>query len=302
MAFGFDIYNDIPIEKRKEYQVVGTPDWIWDRMVSKLTIDPKATYLDPCVGRGPGIKALLKAGVKQEQITAIDILPENVEFCKAIYPNVNYQVCDLLTLKDHYDYVVGVPPWVRKLPAMINLLEFISKKQCVLLAPFFYGNKAYSKVANMVDEFYHPDFNDLVRFALSGSQHFGVPCVYEFRRDGNGLRYILAGWLKDNNLWEFFTPYYEESVPANLVLYEGQEYFLPINPVWFLPYVYSGFDPMDVGKLSIFGKINPKRKCYGLVYDSQSKLDKAREHYSSMTVRKMLSCGQNFGWRCLRAV
>ena len=205
-------------------------------------------------------------------------------------------------MSGNYDYVVGVPPWGRKLPAMIEHLVRLSFNQCVLLAPFFHGLKAYSKVSDMVSRFYHPNFDDLVKFALSGSQYHGVACLYEFSRRADGLDALLEFWINKNELHDVFTMDTRESVPEKLVLYNGQKYFLPINPVWFLSYAFSGFKTVDVSKMSILGKIMPDKKSYGLVYDSQESLDKAKEHYSSMTVKKMLCCGQNFGWRHLRAV
>lgn len=303
MGFNFDEYRDLPIDLRKKYQIVGTPDWMCDFMVSKLPIDPHASYLDPCVGRGPLIKALLKAGVREDQITAYDIIKDNISYCQSVWKNVRYKNYDLMTAETHFDYVVGVPPWVRKLPEMLVHLTFLAEKKCVLLAPFFLGNSRYKKVEAMVNDFYTENLDSLVRFALAGSQHFGVPCVYEFKSHGAvGFSSLMVDWILLNDLGDYFTFDKDSSVPSKLVLLNGQEFFLPINPVWFLPYVYSGFKVRDVKGFDILGSFKAGRKCFGLAYGSQKKLDEARAHYSSIAVKKMLTCGQEFGWRHLRAV
>jgi len=301
MGFKFDIYNDIPLETRRKYQLVGTPDWIWDRIVSNIGVFYGHTYLDPCVGRGQGIKALLKAGVKEEQITACDILEANISYCRAIWPRVNYKCCDLMFLDGKYNYVVGVPPWVRKLPEMLLHLESLTLNKCVLLAPFFYGNRSYRKVEAIVAGFHVNDFDDLLKFALAGSQYFGVPCIYEFSHVGAGFDFILRHWIFGNSLENYFVFDKKDSVPDNLVLYSGQEFFLPINPTWFLPYVYGGFTKKDVSKMSILG-VMKSGNCYGLVYDSKEALGKAKDFYQSIVVKQVLVCGQNFGWAHLRAV
>jgi len=303
MNFNFEMYNDIPRDVLRKYQVVGTPEWLSDQIVSYIPILPDATYLDPCVGRGVFIDALLKQGIKQEQITACDIVKENVDFCQQIWPKVNYRVCDLFNLTDTFDFVLGSPPWPRTLPLIIQHLTSLSRQKCILLVNFFWGNNNFKKVIPLVNSFYVSNFNALIKNAFSCSHYFSAPCPMEFSNNAIGFEPILREWIKENDLEDSFTFNQEDSVPNNLVLYSGQEYFLPINPVWHYPYLHgSGFSAFDVkkGKMSILGCLNPNKKRYGLVYSSKNDLERAREHYTSAKVKKMLVCGKNFGWKCLK--
>ena len=70
-GFYDEVYEDIPVEVRKKYKVVGTAGWVWDRIVSCVPVDLDAIYLEPCVGRGPGIKALLKAGLRKSRLRRV---------------------------------------------------------------------------------------------------------------------------------------------------------------------------------------------------------------------------------------
>ena len=108
-SFYDTIYNDIPSDVRLKYRIVGTSKWLRDKHISHIPIESNATYLDPCVGRGVYIEGLLEQGVKEEQITACDIVEDNIAYCKSKWKNVNYRVCDLMNLSGEWDYVVAVP-------------------------------------------------------------------------------------------------------------------------------------------------------------------------------------------------
>jgi methylase of polypeptide subunit release factors len=98
--------------------VVLTPTLTAEYIVSKLepiTIDKKV--LDPCVGPGIFIKALLNYGVAKKQIYSYDI---NLIFKKEIEDlGVNFKAIDtLLSIsKDDYnrfDFIIGNPPYLNK--------------------------------------------------------------------------------------------------------------------------------------------------------------------------------------------
>ena len=302
MSTQFEVFSDVSYEDRMKYNIVGTPDWIGLQLASYLPVESNATYLDPCVGHGALIKALLSVGVQQEQITACDILEANVNYCKKIYPNVRYVVRDLMLLEDTFDYVIGVPPWVKFLPDMLVHLASLANKKCVLLAPFWYGKRNYNKVNPLVSSFLIKDLDHLARLALADPIYFSASCFYEFRRDAVGLDVKLNDWIIANNLEHYFTFNPKESVPSNLVLYDKQPYFLPINPLWFYGFVKGGFTTDKIRKVTILGKFRDGKKCYGLVYNSSDEVEIARKHYMSVTVKKMLVCGTNFGWKHLRAI
>ena len=295
-----NIYNDLPVDLRKKFQIASLSDFQWDKLVSSFSVDEDSTYLDPCVGYGPGIEALLRHGVKEEQIIANDIVPENITYCRSRWPNVNYILGDLFNIKDKYDYVATNPPWGRITSHIFKHLLSLATKKCVLAGPFFYGNKFYKEAESLVSGFYHPDFEDFVKTGLSSYPYFDIICVYEFSSNNpTGLKSLLEDWVSKNNLSEFITLNKEDSLVNNLVLYQGQEYFLPINIGWHLPYIYNNMKIPNVKKLSVLGKFG-KDKTYGLAFDSVDQLEKAIEFYSSAMVRKILSCGPRFANRCLR--
>ena len=302
MEWQFEKFSDVSYDVMKKYCFVGTPDWISSQMASYLPVDSSATYLDPCVGRGSLVRALIGAGVREEQITAVDILEDNVEFCRRLWPKVRYVVRDLMRFEETFDYIIGVPPWLKILPAMMKHIASLSSKKCVLLAPFWYGKKGWESVNPLVSDFLIKDLNHLARLALADFVYSSVSCFYEFRKDAVGLDSLLDDWVRKNELSNYFTFNTNESVPDNLVLYEGQKHFLPINPLWFYGFVKGGFRVDKVSSVSILGKNRQGKKSYGLVYDSDEAVDRAREHYTSLTVKKMLICGTNFGWFHLRAV
>jgi len=304
MAFSTIYYSDIPEDVRKKYKVAGTPEWLCDRLVSCVPVLPQASYLEPCVGRGTLIQALLRAGVREEQIIACDILDSNIEYCKRIWKNINYRVCDLYSIQDKFDFVLSSPPWLSSLPSVILKLVSLADKKCVLEVPFFAGMKKYKRVNSLVSAFNVLDLNDLVQSGLSNAKAFRVSCIEEFGGSPSpeGLDSLVTKWVIENNLTDYFTLDVNKSVPKNLVLYTGQDYFLPINPLWHFPYTLGGFSIDKARDLSILGSIKSGRNNHGLVYHSKDDMEKAREHYSSVTVKKMLACGVNFGWRCLKAV
>ena len=185
---------------------------------------------------------------------------------------------------------------------MLIHLTGLATKKCVMVAPFFLGNSRYKRVEPLVKSICLPSFDDLVKSAFSGHHYWGAACIYEFGSSGEGLLPLMFKWIHNNDLHEYFIFDVKESVSNNLKLYSGQEFFLPVNPMWFFSYIYSGFKMSEVNKFSILGKVDPAKKSWGLVYSSQAELDKAREHYQSTKVKQVLCCGHNFGWKHLRAI
>jgi adenine-specific DNA-methyltransferase len=102
----------------KDLGIVLTPPKTAEYIVSKLgEIGKDKIVLDPCVGSGIFIEALLKSGVKQDHIFCYDINPK----FKATINNIisNFKVLDtLLTItpknNNKFDYIVGNPPYLNK--------------------------------------------------------------------------------------------------------------------------------------------------------------------------------------------
>jgi len=102
----------------KDLGLVTTPPNTADYIVSRLGYIPRdARILDPCVGPGAFIKALLNRGVDPDQITAVDI---NEEHRMSIEEQgVTFITRDaLLSLTPYsyneFDFVVGNPPYLSK--------------------------------------------------------------------------------------------------------------------------------------------------------------------------------------------
>ena len=75
--------------------------------------------LEPSVGDGAFIKALLANGVKQEHITAIDIDSRAIKHLQSTYEKISAIDCDFLdyALKEcdaKFDLVVGNPPFIKR--------------------------------------------------------------------------------------------------------------------------------------------------------------------------------------------
>jgi hypothetical protein len=103
---------------KKELGVVLTPPKTAEYIVSRLgNVSGNQKVLDPCVGPGIFIKALLKSGVNKAQIFCHDI---NSDYKATIEDlGVKFRAIDtLLSLNsenyNEYDFIVGNPPYLNK--------------------------------------------------------------------------------------------------------------------------------------------------------------------------------------------
>jgi type I restriction-modification system DNA methylase subunit len=103
---------------KKELGAVVTPQETANYIISKLgKIESTQKILDPCVGPGVFIKALLKTGVNKNQIYAYDINPNYKESIRKL--GIHFEVGDTL-LKinpkslNEFDYIIGNPPYLNK--------------------------------------------------------------------------------------------------------------------------------------------------------------------------------------------
>ncbi len=109
---------------KKNLGVVLTPPKTTDYIISKLSpINEKALVLDPCVGPGIFVKALLKAGVRKDMIHTFDIEYEYKRDIEDL--GVQFQAMDsLLSLfpdsYNKYDFIVGNPPYLNKSSAYVK--------------------------------------------------------------------------------------------------------------------------------------------------------------------------------------
>ncbi|MFX0075044.1 MAG: Eco57I restriction-modification methylase domain-containing protein [Candidatus Hermodarchaeota archaeon] len=108
----------------KELGVVLTPPKTADYIISRLGIIlDNQKVLDPCVGPGIFIRALLKSGVKKSQIFCHDINPDYkaiIEDLDVSFKNVD----NLLSFKaenyGEYDFIVGNPPYLNKASSYVK--------------------------------------------------------------------------------------------------------------------------------------------------------------------------------------
>ncbi|MFX0046888.1 MAG: Eco57I restriction-modification methylase domain-containing protein [Candidatus Hermodarchaeota archaeon] len=102
----------------KELGTVLTPPKTAEYIVSKLgKIKKNQKVLDPCVGTGIFVKALINSGVNNSQIFCYDINPNYKETIEDL--GVNFKSIDnLLSFNSdcygEYDFVVGNPPYLNK--------------------------------------------------------------------------------------------------------------------------------------------------------------------------------------------
>jgi phospholipid N-methyltransferase len=73
------------LDKKKALQFFETPDALADKMVEALCYS-SGSVMEPSAGKGALIGALWRAGVKKEQIHAIEIDPENAKHCEKFIP------------------------------------------------------------------------------------------------------------------------------------------------------------------------------------------------------------------------
>jgi hypothetical protein len=103
---------------KKELGVVFTPPKTAKYIVSRLgKVSANQKILDPCVGPGIFVKALLKSGVNKSQIFCHDINPDYKTKIEDL--GVRFKAIDnLLSLSpenhDEYDFIIGNPPYLNK--------------------------------------------------------------------------------------------------------------------------------------------------------------------------------------------
>ncbi len=109
---------------RKELGSVVTPLKTANYIISKLGIINSAQkILDPCVGPGVFIRALLTLGVDQNQIYAYEINPDYKKDIEHL--GIHFQVRDtLLTINsdsfNEFDFIIGNPPYLNKASSYVR--------------------------------------------------------------------------------------------------------------------------------------------------------------------------------------
>ncbi|MFX0011969.1 MAG: Eco57I restriction-modification methylase domain-containing protein, partial [Candidatus Hermodarchaeota archaeon] len=117
---------------QKELGAVITPQMTAKYIVSKLgKIKSNQKILDPCVGGGVFIKALLKLGVNKNQICGYDINP----FYKASIEQlgINFKLVDTLLnisteTSNEFDFIIGNPPYLNKSSTYVKKNKLELKK------------------------------------------------------------------------------------------------------------------------------------------------------------------------------
>ena len=103
---------------KKELGLITTPSKTADYLVARLGKIPKeAKVLDPCIGPGALVKALLRRKVEPRQITAFDISEDYLKSAQEL--GVDFRRQDaLLSLTpfsyNEFDFIVGNPPYLSK--------------------------------------------------------------------------------------------------------------------------------------------------------------------------------------------
>jgi hypothetical protein len=108
----------------KELGVVLTPPKTAEYIVSKLgTIKKSQTILDPCVGPGIFVEALIKAGVNRNQIHAFDISPTYepaIENLGVSFKNLDNLLSITPECYGEFDFIVGNPPYLNKASSYVR--------------------------------------------------------------------------------------------------------------------------------------------------------------------------------------
>ena len=108
----------------KELGVVLTPPKTAEYIVSKLgTIKKSQTILDPCVGPGIFVEALIKAGVNRNQIHAFDINPTYepaIENLGVSFKNLDNLLSITPECYGEFDFIVGNPPYLNKASSYVR--------------------------------------------------------------------------------------------------------------------------------------------------------------------------------------
>jgi len=108
----------------KELGVVLTPPITADYIVSKLgAIPDNRKVLDPCVGPGIFVKALLKAGVDKSQIYCHDINSDyevNIKELGVRFKTIDNLLSFTSECYEEYDFIVGNPPYLNKASSYIR--------------------------------------------------------------------------------------------------------------------------------------------------------------------------------------
>ncbi|MFX0135673.1 MAG: N-6 DNA methylase [Candidatus Hodarchaeota archaeon] len=108
----------------KELGSVLTPPKTANYIISRLgLIKPSQKILDPCVGPGVFIRALLKIGVNQNQIWAYEINPNYKTDIESL--GIHFEVKDtLLTINtnsfNEFDFIIGNPPYLNKASSYVR--------------------------------------------------------------------------------------------------------------------------------------------------------------------------------------
>lgn len=109
---------------KKELGSVVTPLKTANYIISKLgIIKSSQKVLDPCVGPGVFIRALLTLGVDQNQIYAYDINPNYKKDIERL--GIHFEVRDtLLTINsdsfNEFDFIIGNPPYLNKASSYVR--------------------------------------------------------------------------------------------------------------------------------------------------------------------------------------
>jgi hypothetical protein len=92
---------------------VFTPTRLAEAMAGVLPDAPGLRWLEPCVGQGVFLDALVTAGVERERITAVELDKHDLEAkCGSYFPGTDFLAWSLDTEK-RFDRVIGNPPFLK---------------------------------------------------------------------------------------------------------------------------------------------------------------------------------------------
>ena len=128
----------------KELGVVFTPLKTAEYIISRIgPISQDDVILDPCVGTGVFVEALLKSGVSRNQIVSFDINPNYKDKIENL--GIEFRALDTLlriTPEDHnkFNFIVGNPPYLNKASIYIKT----KRKELKLLYGKINAHETYS--------------------------------------------------------------------------------------------------------------------------------------------------------------
>jgi predicted RNA methylase len=145
-------------EKAKKFDFWPTPENVKKDLIS-LIKDFSGTWVENSVGHGSLLSALIEKGVPQNKITAFDIDKDNIDYCKEIWPEVNYIHQDFLEAEGTWDNCIYNPPFSKWEDFTRKSLECCENLYAILPNSWAHNKKRYSDLqSHVVNEVYHQKY------------------------------------------------------------------------------------------------------------------------------------------------